>query len=237
MSEATQRSLSSNRKKRGVVCASITKLGSRVTELEAATSLPGTVDRAHRLTTRLESLAEEFKLHHYSVIDLVDGEEDLAREQEILDEQDEDVSQLALRLEGVISTRPASDPSQCKIATGRLKHLEKRLSSIFSSVTSFPADGDVCLLQQFEEQLSDFKTEFSDIHRGLISLDVDDTSELGRLLAHVEKAIFDRGLEIRRLIHSGSFTLAPLPPLPLQCLTQLASSFQNLMSLRLTVVF
>lgn len=209
MSEATQRSLSSNRKKRGVVRASITKLGSRVTELEAATSLPGTVDRARRLTTRLESLAEEFKLHHYSVIDLLDGEEDLAREQEIFDEQDEDVSQLALRLEGVISTCPASDPSQCKIATGRLKHLEKRLSSIFSSVTSFPADGDVCLLQQFEEQLSDFKTEFSDIHRGLISLDVDDTSELGGLLAHVEKAIFDRGLEIRRLLHSRSSSSSP----------------------------
>ena len=204
MSEATQRSLSSNRKKRGVVRASITKLGSRVTELEAATSLPDTVDRARRFTTRLESLAEEFKHHHFAVIDLLDEEEDLAREQETFDEQDEDVTQLALGLERIVSSCPSSDPNQCKMASGRLKHLEKRLSSILGNVTSFPVDGDICLLQQFDAQLSDYKKEFSDIHRGLLSLDVDDTSDLGQSLAHVEKAIFDCGLEIPRLLHSRS---------------------------------
>ena len=210
MSEATRCSLSSNRKKRGVVRASITKLGSRLTELEAAVSLPDTVNHARRLTTRLQSLVEEFKLHHFAVIDLFDEEEDLAREQETFDDQDEECAQLAMRLERLISSCSSSDSDQCKIASKRLKQLEKRLSSIFSGVTSFPVDGDVCLLKQFEEQLSDFKQEFSDIHRSLLSLDVDDTSDLGQSLARVEKAMFDCGLEIRRLLHSRSLT-SPSP--------------------------
>ena len=117
MSEATRRSLSSNRKKRGVVRASITKLGSRLTELEAAVSLPDTVNHARRLTTRLQSLVEEFKLHHFAVIDLFDEEEDLAREQETFDDQDEECAQLAMRLERLISSCSSSDSDQCKIAS------------------------------------------------------------------------------------------------------------------------
>ena len=66
MSEATRRSLSTNRKKRGVVRASITKLRSRVEELELVSS-PDTADQAKRLTTRLETLFEEFKVHHYTL--------------------------------------------------------------------------------------------------------------------------------------------------------------------------
>ena len=64
MSEATRRSLSTNCEKCGVVCASITKLRSRVEELEVVTS-PDTADQAKCLTTRLENLFEEFKVHHY----------------------------------------------------------------------------------------------------------------------------------------------------------------------------
>ena len=61
MSEATRRSLSTNRKKRGVVRASITKLRSRVEELEVVSS-PDTADQEKHLTTRLETLFEEFKV-------------------------------------------------------------------------------------------------------------------------------------------------------------------------------
>ena len=234
MSEATQRSLSSNRKKRGVVRASITKLGSRVTELEAATSLPDTVDHARRFTTRLESLAEEFKHHHFAVIDLLDEEVDLAREQETFDEQDEDVTQLALRLERIVSSCPSSDPNQCKMASGRLKHLEKRLSSILGNVTSFPVDGDICLLQQFDAQLSDYKMEFSDIHRSLLSLDVDDTSDLGPVTLDSHWLMSRKPYSIVDLRFEGSFTLAPLLLLPLRSPTQLASSSTYR---RLTVAF
>ncbi len=133
MSEATRRALSSNRKKRGVIRASITKLRSRLAELKAAASQP-----ARRLTTHL---VEEFKVHHFSIIDLLDEEEDLAQEQEIYDFLEEEVNQLTFRLEKLISLCSSLDPSQHKIAFKRLNHLERNLSSLFSSISSFSRDG------------------------------------------------------------------------------------------------
>lgn len=198
MSEAT-RALSSNRKKRGVVRASITKLRTRVGEVEAAASEEGAVDKLRRLANRLDTLFEEFKVHHFSVIDLLD-EEDLVKEQELFDAQDEDVTQLSLRLEQLMS----SGSGQSKMATKRLKQLEKGITSITDSVHTFPADGDVCLLQQLKEQLGEFKNQYSDIQRTLISTEVKDSSELGRLLSVLDKAIFDCSLRIRRLLHSRS---------------------------------
>ena len=201
MSEATRRSLSTNRKKRGVVRASITKLRSRVEELELVSS-PDTADQAKRLTTRLETLFEEFKAHHYSVIALLDEDDELAQEQETFDTQDEVVDRLTARLDKLISS---SDHSQFKVASNRLEHLEKGLSSILSNIPLSPVgEDDVCLLQQLEEQLSEFKKEFSDVRCCLLSLKVEDTSDLGHLLTRVEKYQFDCGLEIRKLLRSRS---------------------------------
>ena len=87
MTEAAQRLLSLNRKKRGVVRA---KLRSRVEEVEATAILPETADSARHLTKRLEILSAEFKDHHFAVIDLLDREDDLGNEQD--DKQDEEIN-------------------------------------------------------------------------------------------------------------------------------------------------
>ena len=60
MNEATQCTLSSNKKKRGMVRASVTRLHTRVDELSSDN--PETIDQAQRLTTRLQTLTEEFKV-------------------------------------------------------------------------------------------------------------------------------------------------------------------------------
>ena len=91
MSEATRRSLSSNRKKRGVVRASMTKLRTHLGELEAVRDA-NNADQARRLNTRLDTLFEEYKVHHISVIDLLDSDDELAEEQEVFDTQDEEVT-------------------------------------------------------------------------------------------------------------------------------------------------
>ena len=169
MSAATQRALSSSRKKRGVVRASLTKLRTRLDELEATINLPDTIDHVKRLCLRLQTLAEDFKLHHYAIVELVDDEEDSRREQEVLDEHDEEVSRLAIRLEKLSTTCSSSGPDQLKIPLKRLKHLEKALSTVYGGATSFPVDGDICLLQQYDEQLSELKKEFSDTRHSLLS--------------------------------------------------------------------
>ena len=199
MSEANARALSSNKKKRGIVRASITRLRTRISDLETSPD----ADLARRLTTRLETLVAEFKVHHYSIIDLLEDEDALEREQEILDDHEDEVAPLIVRLDKVVTTCSSSDSNQVKIATKRLKHLDKEIVAVFDSVSSLSAGDDkICLLQQLQEQLSDFKSELSDIRRSLLSFSVEDDRDLNQLLTRTEKGIFDCSLEIKKLLHS-----------------------------------
>ena len=204
MTEAAQRALSLNRKKRGVVRASITKLRSRLEEVEATAPLPETADSARHLTKRLLELTEEFKVHHFEVIDLLHGEDELGREQEVYDKQDEDINELSVRLEKLVSSCSATDSGQLKVALKRVKHIHKGLTSILDSISPFPPDGDVHTLRQFEEQQSELKRDYSDVQGNLFSLEIEDTSELGLLIPRVEEDMFRCALEIRKLLHSHS---------------------------------
>ena len=96
MPETDPRALSTQRKRRGVVKASITRLGSCLKELESKVEEPTTHDHAQRLATKLETLDAEFKTHHFSLIDLIDDDETLEKEQETLDQHDDDVTTLAV---------------------------------------------------------------------------------------------------------------------------------------------
>lgn len=99
MAEETQRALSSSREKRGVARASITRLRTKVAKLEGSPG-PDSLDIARRFTTRLETLDAEYKVHHYAIVDLLDDEGDLGREQEILDEHDDEMSQQLFSADG-----------------------------------------------------------------------------------------------------------------------------------------
>ena len=55
------RTLSSLRKRRGVIRASITRLGTRVKKLEADTSAPEVGDGARQSLAKLESLEKDFQ--------------------------------------------------------------------------------------------------------------------------------------------------------------------------------
>ena len=83
-------------KQRGAVKASLTRLVPRVDSIERALDF----DEARRLTTRLESVVAEFKVHHYSVIDLLDDEDEdgIQEQQTVLDEHEDIVAQLTARL-------------------------------------------------------------------------------------------------------------------------------------------
>ena len=86
MPETNARVLSTQRKRRGVVKASITRLSSRLKEFESKVGEPTTHDHAQRLATKLETLDAEFKTHHFSLIDLIDDDDEtLEKGQETLD--------------------------------------------------------------------------------------------------------------------------------------------------------
>ena len=205
MSEATLRALSSNRKKRGVVRASVTCLHTHVSELEGSTDNPETTDQARRLTTRLRTLAEEFKVHHYTVIDLIEDEGDLAKEQETLDNFDDDTAQFITRLEKLASKPPSTGPSTSMVAIKHLRHLQRRLSSVSDSIRSLTSEeGNVCILQQHEEHLSEMKLELGSVRHDLISSNCENTSEVDELLDSTERNILDCSLQVRKLLRSQS---------------------------------
>lgn len=84
--EATPATL---RRRRGVVRASITRLSSRLNDLEGKTDQATTHDITQRTSLKLTKLDSEFKTYHYRLIDLIDDDDTLEREQAVLDEHDE----------------------------------------------------------------------------------------------------------------------------------------------------
>ena len=82
------RLLISLRRRRGVTRASVTRLVTKVREAEARKDEPGISNLAQKLLKKLESLDSDLKTHHSAIIDLVEKEDDLEREQDVLDLHD-----------------------------------------------------------------------------------------------------------------------------------------------------
>ena len=142
------------RKRRGIVRASITRLTNRIKELERKVDQPSTFDLTKRDKDKLELLDSEFQVHHYTVVDVLDKDEDLAKEQEVLDEHDDTIAELAIRIQKLISICSApSDPNPRKIQSQRLARLEKSLSTVCEEIkTLSERSDDTCLIRQHEEQ-------------------------------------------------------------------------------------
>ena len=69
------------RKRRGVVCTSVTRLDKRLKDLEATPDQPGVYDRTKQLVAKLEGLEHDFKTSHLQLINLIDDEDELEQEQ------------------------------------------------------------------------------------------------------------------------------------------------------------
>ena len=78
--------------------ASITRITTKLKDLEDKTDHASTSDLAQGMARKVESLDTEFRKHHFELVDLVDDEEALSREQEILDDHDDDVAELTTRI-------------------------------------------------------------------------------------------------------------------------------------------
>ena len=88
--------ISQLRRRRGVVCASVTRLCNRLKELEDTEDQPNTAAHVQQLYTKLKDLDSNFKEFHLLIIDQVDGDEALEAEQIILDKHDDDVANLTV---------------------------------------------------------------------------------------------------------------------------------------------
>ena len=193
------------RKRRGVVRASITRLTNRLKDLEKDADRPATLDLARGMTRKLDALDSDFRTHHHALIDLIDVEETLQGEQNTLDDHDDLVAELTVRIQQLITLCTSSlDSSPRKIASRRLSHLQKTLSTIGKAIASSDSTADPCLLRQYEEQLGDVKRELTDIRNSLLPLDLDEDDDLCTTQSGLEKKVFDCSLQIKKLLHHPS---------------------------------
>ena len=81
-----------------MVTSSIANLRSKLDGLERKPDDPSTLGHAQHLGSKLESLDSEFKVHHYSVVDLITKEEELEEEQTKIDKHDDVVTELGVRI-------------------------------------------------------------------------------------------------------------------------------------------
>ena len=206
MSEPDGRTLSNLRKRRGVARASVTRLSTRLKDLEGNPGESTTLDLAQRMTQKLDALDAEFRTHHHALIDLIDDEETLEKEQTTLDEHDDFAAELSVRIKRLISACTSSpDAPPRKIASRRLSHLQKNVSAINEAIPTLTGSSDdVCLLHQYQEQLSDYKREYTDVRGSLLTLDLEESDGLIVSQVSLEKEIFECSLKIKKLLYESS---------------------------------
>ena len=195
-----------NKRKRGVVRGSITKLRTKIGELERKVDDPSTLDIAQRLASKLESLDAEFKVHHYSVIELIENEDELDDEQDAIDQHDDIVTELGIciqKLVSVCSSSSTSPSSPRNLQSRKLQRLQlvKELESVREATATLDNEVDnTCRLQLHQERLSEFRrelTEIRDVHLGMGLNDSDDLMEAHKGL---EQSMFDCSLHIKQLL-------------------------------------
>ena len=191
--EATARSVS-NCKRRGIARTSITRFNTKLKDLESKVDQPGTFDPVQQMKRKLETLDNDFKTHHYALVDLVDAEDEagLKREQEALDDHDE-IAALTVHVQQLISActhASSSDANPRRIVSCRLAHIQRSLSSVNDAIRALTGDSDdTFVLRQHEEQLTDYKRELSDVHASLLSIDLNDGDELNQLLTWIKPCL------------------------------------------------
>ena len=99
---------------------------------------------------------------------------------------------------------PSSDPSGRRLVARKLAHLKKKLDSFATAIGAESVD--ICLLQQYEVNLADYKRELVDIHNQILALDLDDKDELSVGHASIEDAIFQLSIKIRKQLQPSKDT-------------------------------
>ena len=200
-------SIVSLRRRRGVVRASVTRLATRLNALESKSEEPTTIGVAQRMSERLASLDDDFKAHHFAVVDTLEEEDDEGAdaEQDVLDKHDDDVASLALRIDRLNKLSSSAAGSGARsVAARRLSQFKDRLAAVNAAVTTLTGDAkEIHLVYLYQEQLSDFKKELGDIRHDVASkCTPEEAGELDVTISTLDKEPFDLSLVIKRHLYS-----------------------------------
>ena len=187
--------------------ASITRLTSRLDELQSKLVEPSTLSHLSKLSTKLESLDSEFKVHHYAVVDAIpsddDADENLQREQDELDQHDSTVADLSVRVEQLMQECSSKVESPAhKVFSSSLTNLQERINTITTALTKLAGTAEEThLMAQYQEQVSDFKKELSDARRTIMTTCTPEVSDslVNTIIVDIDRSMFDVGLKLKTL--------------------------------------
>ena len=216
--------LTSLKRKRGSVKASITKLNTRLTELEDGERDPSSISHAQLLLKKLEKLDSEFRTHHFATIEAVESDELAAAEQEELDSHDDTTMSLQVRLQTllapstdptVLTTDPAHTPAPPPstsdgqvLADRRLQQLEARMSLVSNAITKLAPHKDIHLADLHAEQLGEFKRELAEIRNDVIE---ESSDALMLKVQSLDRLLFESSVTVKQILYSST-TTGPFPP-------------------------
>ena len=205
-------SIASLRKRRGVVRASVTRTGARLKDLEDTKDHPDTPAHAQLLVAKLESLDVDFKNLHLQIVDLLDDEEELEREQLVLDSHDDKVSmQMHILQQLCTVVKSPVDSVARNLISRKLARLERVLISARDGITGIPDEhGDPSLILHFQEHLTERKSELALVLQDMLAADIPEDDALSTLHARIEECIFQSSHRLRKLL-TPSETTTPAP--------------------------
>ena len=192
--------------------ASVTRTGARLKDLEDTKDHPDTPARAQLLVAKLESLDVDFKNLHLQIVDLLDDEEELEREQLVLDSHDDKVSmQMHILQQLCTVVKSPVDSVARNLISRKLAHLERVLISACDGNTGIPDEhGDQSLILHFQEHLTKRKSELALVLQDMLAADIPEDDALSTLHARLEECIFQSSHRLRKLL-TPSETTTPAP--------------------------
>ena len=139
---------------------SITRLATRLDTLERKADQPATFDLAQDMGKKLANLDADFRKHHYDIVDHIDEEDEdtLCQEQELLDNHDDEIDDLKIRIKQlIVNSSSSTNSSQRKSINRKLSRLGKSITAIHDAVKHLTTSSDVCVVRQYQERLQDPK--------------------------------------------------------------------------------
>lgn len=209
MAEEVALALGQLRRRRGVTRSSITRLVNRLKELEATADQPATPGHAQQLLSKLNDLDSNFKELHMQIIDKVEEDETLEQEQIVLDKHDDDIAAITARLQFLM--KPILDASvngnrrERRSISLKMSRVEKGLKVMEEQMADLVGDAedvDIFIVQQYQEQLSDYKKDIAALYSDIIALEPEDDDELFVHHSKLETALFDCSHKMKKLISS-----------------------------------
>ncbi len=151
---------------------------------------------------RLESLDTSFKTHNMAILDAIE-ESQVEAEQETLDEHDDDVMNISLRLQAPNTDTVEATPIPNRILIGRrLAQLQARLLSEANTLSGDPAE-----LHTYQEILA---AELADVRKEAVVIAADSSDELSTAVRNQDKDIFNLSVKIKKLLYNPGYAMESL---------------------------